>query len=238
MNTLNLLYKTQFDINDDIHIMIPTVGDVIDNEDDYYGIVSALTAMPIDMMVQLDDVGIDFSEIDEYELFLLLFGGLKTQDTSMVFGSLDLSKFEPAINEQSGQVVLVDREHDIVIDKLMHNRIANTLRRLHHLEKDIRKPGNDEAKKYMIEKARKKQQRNKNRSQESQLESLIVAMVNAEQFKYDFEGVRRLSIYCFNESVRQIIKKVDYDNKMHGIYAGTISVKDLNKDELNWLNNK
>lgn len=238
MKTLNLLYKTQFDVNEDIHIMIPTVGEVIDNEDDYYGAVSALTAMPIDMMVQLNDIGIDFSKIDDYELFLLLFGGLKTQDTSMVFGDLDLSKFEPAMNEKNGQVVLIDREHDIIIDKLTHDRIATVLRRLHHIEKDIRKPGNEEAKEYMIEKARKKQQRNKKRTQESQLESLIVAMVNAEQFKYDFESVRRLSIYAFNESVRQIIKKVDYDNKMHGIYAGTISVKDLNKDELNWLNNK
>ena len=238
MKTLNLLYKTQFDVNEDIHIMIPTVGEVIDNEDDYYGAVSALTAMPIDMMVQLNDIGIDFSKIDDYKLFLLLFGGLKTQDTSMVFGDLDLSKFEPAMNEKNGQVVLIDREHDIIIDKLTHDRIATVLRRLHHIEKDIRKPGNEEAKEYMIEKARKKQQRNKKRTQESQLESLIVAMVNTEQFKYDFDGVRRLSIYAFNESVRQIIKKVDYDNKMHGIYAGTISVKDLNKDELNWLNNK
>lgn len=238
MKTLNLLYKTQIDVNDSIHIMIPTVGEVVDNEDEYYGVVSALTAMPIDMMVQLDDMGIDFSVINEYELFLMLFGGLKEQDTSLVFGTLDLSKFAPALNEQNGQVVLVDREHDIVIDRLIHNRIATILRNLHHIEKDIHKPGNEEGKRYMIEKARKKQKRDRNRTQESQLESLIVAMVNAEQFKYDFDTVRDLSIYRFNESVRQIIKKVDYDNKMHGIYAGTISVKDLKTDELNWLNNK
>lgn len=238
MKTLNLLYKTQVDINDAIHIMIPTVGEVIDNEDEYYGIVSALTAMPIDMMVQLDDAGIDFSKINDYELFLLLFGGLKNNNTSIVFGDLDLSKFEPAANEENGQIVLIDRKNDIVIDRVVQNKIATVLRRLHHIEKDNRTPGNEEARKYMIEKARKKQNRNKNRTQESQLESLIVAMVNTEQFKYDFESVKQLSIYCFNESVRQIIKKVDYDNKMHGIYAGTISVKDLNKDDLNWLNNK
>ena len=238
MKTLNLLYKTQIDINDAIHIRIPTVGEVLDDEDGYYGLVQVLTAMPIDMMVQLDDIGIDFSKIDDYELFIMLFGGLRSQDTSMVFGDLDLSKFEPAKNEQNGQVVLIDREHDIVIDKLIHDKIATVLRRLHHLEKDIRKPGNDEAKRYMIEKARVKQRRERNRSHESQIESLIVAMVNTEQFKYNFEEVRGLSIYSFNESVRQIIKKVAYDNKMHGVYAGTVSVKDLNKDELNWLNNK
>ena len=44
--------------------------------------------------------------------------------------------------------------------------------------------------------------------------------------------------YQFNESVRQIIKKIDYDNKMHGIYAGTVSAKDLSQDDWNWLTHK
>ena len=90
----------------------------------------------------------------------------------------------------------------------------------------------------MLEKARKKMKRRQNRAEDSQLESLIIAMVNTEQFKYDFEGTLELSIYQFNESVRQIIKKVDYDNRMYGIYAGTVSAKDLSPDDLNWLTHK
>ena len=78
----------------------------------------------------------------------------------------------------------------------------------------------------------------KNVKEDSQLESLIIAMVSTEQFKYNFEEVKKLTIYQFNESVRQIIKKVEYDNRMHGIYSGTINAKDLNKDDLNWLTHK
>ena len=126
----------------------------------------------------------------------------------------------------------------VVIDRALHGRIADALRKIHHLEKDNRKPANGEAKEYMIERARKKLRRQKNRMIDSQLESLIVAVVNTEQFHYGFEGTRELSIYQFNESVRQIIKKIDYDNKMHGIYAGTVSAKDLSQDELNWLTHK
>ena len=59
-----------------------------------------------------------------------------------------------------------------------------------------------------------------------------------KQYKYDFEGTRELSIYQFNESVRQIIKKVDYDNKMFGIYTGNINAKEIPQDELNWLIHK
>lgn len=50
--------------------------------------------------------------------------------------------------------------------------------------------------------------------------------------------ILELSIYQFNESVRQIIKKIDYDNKMYGVYAGTVSAKDLSQDDLNWLTHK
>lgn len=238
MSTVNLLYQRQFRINDSISVTIPTVGQVIDDEDSYYGLVSILTAMPIDLIAQLDDAGIDFTSVNSYDIFLMMFNGLKTQDTSLVFGDLDLTKFQIAMNEQNGNIVLVDPEKDIVIDRLIHSKIADVLRRIHNLDKNRRKPANEEAKEYMLKRAREKYNRHKNKKEESQLESLIVSMVNTEQFKYNFDTVRDLSIYQFNESVRQIIKKVDYEHRMSGVYAGTISVKDLSQDDLNWLSHK
>lgn len=238
MPTQNLLYKKQYAINDSISIVIPSVGQILDDEDGYYGLVSILTAMPVDLMVQLDDAGIDFTSINEYELFLLMFDGLKSQNTSLVFGDLDLSKFKMAVNEQNGNIVLLDEEHDITIDRVIHSQIAGVLRKIHHLEKNRRKPANIEAKEYMLKRARDKMKRHRNRKEASQLESLIIAMVNTEQYKYDFEGTRELSIYQFNESVRQVIKKVDYDNRMYGVYAGTVNAKDLSQDDLNWLTHK
>lgn len=238
MPTINLLFQKQYKINDKISILIPTVGEIIDNEEEYYNVVSVIAAMPIDLMSQLDDVGIDFTAINEFDLFLILFESLKTKNTKLIFGDLDLTKFEMAVSEENGSVVLLDKEDDIVIDKAVHNKIATVLRSIHHIEKDVRKPANEEAKKYMIKRAREKLKRRHNRAEESQLEKLIVAMVNSEQYKYDFEGTRELSIYQFNESVRQIIKKVDYEHKMFGVYTGNINAKELPQEDLNWLIHK
>lgn len=238
MSAVNLLYTKRYAINDSIQIVIPTVGEIIDNEDEYYGMVSIITAMPIDFMVQLDDAGIDYTDINEYELFLLMFPGLAAQDTHLIFGELNLAQFEPTVNQQNGIVVLRDNKNNITIDRAIHGQIAAVLRKIHHLEKNRRKPANKEAKEYMLKRAREKMRRNKNHKQESQLESQIIAMVNAEQYKYNFEETRELSIYQFNESVRQVIKKNNYNNLMHGIYAGTVSSKDLSHDDLDWLNNK
>lgn len=236
--TRNFLYKRSIPINDKIGVCVPTVGEIIANEDDYYSMVSLFTAMPIDYMVALEDAGIDFTSINEWQMFLIFFAGIKGRDLHLILGDLDLSKFDVGVSEDNGDVVLLDTENDIRIDREVHGKIANALRKIHHLEKNRRKPANDDAKQYMLERARKKMKRKQGRVEDSQLEPLIIAMVNTEQFKYDFEGTLELSIYQFNESVRQIIKKVDYDNRMYGIYAGTVSAKDLSPDDLNWLTHK
>ena len=235
MPTINLLYQKQYSINDKIHIVIPTVGEILSDEDRYYSMVSMLTSMPIDLMVELDDAGIDYTEINEYELFLILFSSLRQMDASLIFGDMDLSKFILTESEQNGKPMLYDEENNIQIDRAIHGQIAATLRKIHHLEKNRRKPANDEAKKYMLKRAREKAKRRRNKKDFSQLESLIIAMVNTEQYKYDFESTLGLTIYQFNESVRQIIKKVDYEHRMSGIYAGTVDPKGMRQEDLNWL---
>jgi hypothetical protein len=99
----------------------------------------------------------------------------------------------------------------------------------------VRKPANKEARDYMLEIARRKAKRAATRKEKSQLEMSIVALVNSSEFKYDFKSVRELTIYQFNESLRQVIKRVDYDKYMFGVYSGTISAKDMSKEDLNWL---
>lgn len=238
MATVNLLYKDKFKVNDKISVVIPTVGDIIECEDDYYSIISFFTSMPIDMIAPLDEAGIDFTTINEWDLFVLLFGSIREMDTHLILGDIDLKKFEVGVNTKNGNIELRNEEDGIVIDRAIHDRIATVLRTIHQLEKNHRRPGNEEAKAYLIKRAREKARRHKNRKRESQLEPLIVAMVNTEQYKYDFESTRSLSIYQFNKSVRQVIKKTDYDNLMHGVYAGTINAKEVSPDKLNWLSSK
>lgn len=236
MSVLNLLYQDSIRVTDKLSISIPTVGEILDNENAYYTLVSMLTAMPIDYMVLLDDMGLDFSVMTEYELFLNLFPYIKNmKESNLIFGELDLSKFQLAKNTDDGSIAYVDTTNDIIIDKRTHALISSTLRKIHNLKKDVRKPANIEAKEYMLEVARRKAKRRATTTEKSQIESLIVALVNSQEFKYDFRTVRDITIYQFNESVRQVIKRVDYGNRMYGIYTGTIKPNDMSKDDLNWL---
>ena len=238
MATYHLLYKDFIPVGDRIKVRIPKLREIIEKEDEYFGMVSIFTATPYDFMAELDDIGIDFTELNEFDLFMLLSMGLAESDTSLLFEDLDFSLFERAVNEQNGNLVLIDREHDIVIDRGVLAEIAMALRKIHHIEPSRKKPGNEEAKKYMIERARKKRARNRKRNAASQLEQLIVALVNTEQFKYNYESVLDLSVYQFNESVAQVVTKIDYDNRMRGVYAGTVDIKHMSQDDLTWLSHK
>lgn len=233
-----LLYADHIKINDAISIQIPKVGDVWDNEDDYFGAVTSIISTPYDMMVQLDEAGIDFTTISTFELFCRMFSRLQEMDTSLVFGDLDLTKFELAVNRKTNELVLIDEEEGIVIDRAIHEDISNNIKRILQINKPVKKPGNEEGKKYMIRIAKmnlRKQKRLLEKKDTSQLEDIIVSLVNTPEFPYTFETVRDISIYQLYLSLNQISHKIKYDNTMHGYYAGTIKFEDISLTDRTWI---
>lgn len=230
-----LLYANEYAINDHISIRIPKVGDILDNEDKYYDIVCSIIATPYEMMVQLDDNGIDFTAINAFELFCIMFKHLKEIDTSMVFGDLNLSDFQYAKNEENENLVLWNPKTDVVIDRAIHDMICTFLRKMLYMPKSDKAPGNEEARKYMIERARIKQKRKKKKKKDSQLEKLIISLVNTAEFPYNYETVRDLTIYQFYASLKQISQKIRFDNAMIGCYAGTVKFDDLSQEEKTWI---
>lgn len=233
-----LLYADHVRINDAISVRIPTVGEVCDHEDDYFTAVSTIVSTPYDMMVQLDDAGIDFTKIDAFELFCLMFGNLLAVDTSLVFGDLDLSRFKTAQNRETGAIALVDEARNLVIDKPIHDQIARTVRRILKMQKNDKQPGNEEGRRYMIKIARMNQRkaRRKAKNRETtQMEDLIIGLVNTGEFPYDYESVRDISIYQFYSSLNQVAHKIKYDKTMIGYFAGTVRSEDLKPEDKTWL---
>lgn len=231
------LYETKHKINDFITIRVPTIKDIIENEDDYYGNVALIVATPYDMMVQLDDMKIDFTQINEWDLFLLLFNELRTRDLSLIFDGLNLRDFVTAENKQNGNIILVNPKTGVKIDRAIHDQICRYLRKTLRLQKNDKRPANEEARKFLIERTRTKLKRRRKQLVESQIEKYIVALVNTSEFPYTYESVLGLTINQFYASLHQIVKKVKYDKLMIGCYAGTVNMKELDQNELNWISN-
>lgn len=236
-NKKSLLKLSSVEVVPNLTVRIPTVGEILEDEFHYYNIVSSLTAVPFQYMVQLDDMGIDYTAITEYELFSMLFLGYIQSDLSILFGDLDVSDFKHQTIDN--RMVIISNKNDIVIDEYVYNKLADTIRKINLFDKVNSKPGNEHMKKYLLEKERKKLKRNAKKPKEAYLEKLVVALVNNSDFPYDYESCMNLSIYNFNQSFKQIQHKITFDNTMLGIYSGTVDTsKMINKDALSWISTK
>lgn len=238
-NKKSLLNLSSVNIPDTkLTIRIPTVGEVLEDEFTYYNIASSLTASPFQYMVQLDDMGIDFTTITDYELFKMLFLMHTSSDMSILFGNLDMSDFGMYKNKNE-EIFIYSPKNQIEINEKVYNDLVGIIRKINLFEKVKYKPGNETARKYLLEKERKKQRRNIHKKQEPYLEKLVIALVNTSEFPYDYDSCMDLSIYRFNQSFKQIQHKIAFDNTMIGVYAGTVDVSRLSdKDTLSWIPNK
>lgn len=230
---------TSVEILPNFSVRIPTVREILENEEMYYSIVSSLTATPFQYMVQLDDMGIDYTEVTDFELFKILFLMYTKSDLSILFGNLKTSDFNLYLNQQDNQKIIYSPSNNIIINETVYNDLADTIRKINLFEKVKSKPGNESARKYLLEKERKKQKRNAKKQNEPYLENMVIALVNTNEFPYNYDTCMDLSIYKFNQSFKQIQHKIAFDNTMIGVYAGTVDTSKLNnKDTLSWIQNK
>ena len=197
-NKTSLLKLSEIEITPKISIRIPTVGEVLDNEQAYYNLASSLTSSPFSFMVQLADMGRDYTQISDWELFMLLFRSYVIQQRevlqeilneeqlhkigkmdktecvdyieglpeikqlreatgiNMVFGNLSIFGFDVVTDKKDGERCLYNPWTDTEINRVVYIDIANTIRKINLFERNKNKPGNEAAKKYLLEKERRR----------------------------------------------------------------------------------
>jgi hypothetical protein len=234
----NLLRISDYPINDKISVHVPTVDEIFEFGDQkYYSMVQSLVSTPFDLMVELDDIGIDYESISDYQLFVLMIESLAIgqENTSILFNGLDLKNFRESISPQNKERILYDAKHDIVIDQMIALEICNAIRKIHFWDAPQGHAGNAEAKQYLIQRNRMKKKRLAKKPYKSFLENIIISLVNTEEFKYDYETVMNLSVYKLNASWRQIQKKKNWEQTMNGAYFGTVDLSKINLEKISWL---
>lgn len=231
MENKNWLENKSVCILSNLSIRLPTVREILKNEQDYYNLIYTLTSTPYSYMVQLDKMGCDYTKISEYELFILIFNSLKDTDLSILFGDLNTSGFE-VIKDGEDKPVLYNPISDIVINKEIAEKITTTIRTINSLEKSTEKPGNAEAANFILDRKKKEFERARKKKYVPYLKNCIVALVNNQGFKYNYETSMDLTIYQLNESLRQIKHQLVFDKTMTGIYTGMIDRKSISDESI------
>ena len=234
VDDLKLYIGDDFVINDHIKIFQPTIRKIAEfGEREFFSIVHTVTAIPSDMKSQLWDMGLDWMEVEDFELFMMLAQTLTPERTFILFGDLDFSKLRPFRNNQNGDIVLADKETGVIIDKMIYLRIVSYLRKAFNITPKVERAKNKMTKKILIEEDRKKIEFNKNKPFKSFLLPLI-SSVKVRQ-GYTKEYVLNMGYVEFMNDVARLQVIHNADHLLSAVYAGTIDMKKINKAELNWM---
>ena len=221
-------------INDKITIHQPTLNEICDfGEEKYFSFISTMTAIPVDYILQLENIGIKYEDLSDFDMFIMTAKSIQQNDSCLLFGDIDFSKFELFKNNENQQVVLIDKENDIIIDRYIYTLIVDYIRKANNIKRNNVICGNKAMRNYLLMKAEK---RLKNKqSFRSVLKPLISAMINTKEFKYGHNEVWNMKINAFMDSIQRIQLIKNFEQTMQGIYAGNLDVKKISKSQLNWL---
>ena len=240
-NAIDLIGAKTYTVGD-IIINIPTVRQLRTNSKDitqYWKDFGLFMKIPDEMANELDDIGIDFSLISEYDLFVILF--LIHKKFSVIentepaectlFANLNLFDLDVQGN------VLVDKTGKTVINEEIYKEISDVLCSIICYDKPKKmKWGNEFAKKMWIERSREKKEKahkramlqlaeGKQENHSNMLGGIMLRLVCSGRFPYTFETIQDITVYELFWSLRQLDKDYQVDHLLNTQLVGN----DLNK---------
>lgn len=232
-----------FRINDYITVFNPTLEEIaLFGEDAYWQLLHLLTRKPYDIAVELDEQGIDYQSIDEYDLFYMTAGKIPAEMSCILLGRLDLTKYIQKLNPENEQLILYNPEDDTVIDRALYCQILGYLRYIHFISDKVEYDvGNGTAKKFFLDRMRRKRKKHMKdialgkSEQESHLYTMASYLINNRNFKYDYGSIKKIKLSQLYESFYRILKDYNISNINTGIYSGTIDKSKLNSEDIDIL---
>ena len=233
---ISLLGRRTYKISDRVTVNIPTVGTTrgenIEDESSFWSEISLFTVTPDDMPIELDKLGINFTKMSNYSLFVFLFSSQREEKLSgsandQLFADLNLWQLE--LKEFQGRYILVDNDMNIVIDEEIYNKISGLIMFVLGREKPKRlKFAGENTRKSWIRKEKRKREiaiekakRNKDKDpSRSVLDGILLRLVCNANFPYDFETINNVTLFDLLYSLKQIEKDSSVTDLMQARLVG------------------
>ena len=243
VDELKLYNGLPIQITDKILMKVPTLGQICEfGDNNYFSFVQTFTATPMDenMIVFLTDIGIDFNNISNFELFMLL-TRIMPKGSELLFDNIDFFKFEPKTTDD--EIPYLENSDGVIINEGIYNLMLANMRAINNVPiPKITKVKDDPVQKQMaIEDARNQLESRKRKAMfkpsGSALMPIVSSMVNSAGFKHNEKTVFDMNIYAFWDSVNRISAIKNADNLYRGLYSGWLDFKSNPslKKEMDWM---
>lgn len=241
VDELKLYMSEDIKIANGIVLKCPKIKDIAEyGESAYFAMASTICATPSSMMVQLDDMKLNYMKIKDFELFMMLSQSLKPEATRLLLGDLDLSKFKPHQVGDTEEVILVHEdtkndENPIVISPIIYEVLTTYIRKMHGFKKEVKKAGNEITRKMLIRLARQDAEMAKNKPRESFLRPVISA-VKCRQ-GYEMGYIKQMGIFELMDDLSRLNVIINADAALNGMFCGMVDSRKMDKTVLNWTRN-
>lgn len=235
VDSIFLYFGDDYVINDKIKLSQPTIGDVVSyGEASYFSMIYQLCAIPSDVKSILwDQMGIDWTQIEDFELFTLFSQTMTPDRTGIIFGDLDFSKMKPYKHPQNDEIVLADKESGIIIDKLIYMRMMTFLRKLHNITPKPERAKGKRARQAMIDEDRRNRELNKDKPFRSYLLPLISSIKVKQGYTRDY--IRNMGLFEFFDDISRAQVIDSANHLLNGAYSGMADLSKVPKEQFNWM---
>lgn len=151
----------------------------------------------------------------------------------LILKDIDLCDFVPCTDKTNDQIILYDAKHDITIDRVVYTRMVDAVRKIHGLKRNNEVPANERTKLDLIEDARDEAMMAANKP----YKSIIKPLVSALSVKCGMLGDDRIwnmPVNMFFDSIKRANKIQDSQLLLQGAYSGFASLKDVDRNRLDW----
>lgn len=233
---LSLYRGDSYKVTDKLIVHQPTLGEICDiGENEYLKTLGMVLAHPFEMIVQLDKMGIDFTEISEFELFAMLCKSFTGTAITLLFDDVDFSSMCTYTLKDTNEMILANKD-GVIINQYNYKMMCAFLRTIHNFSTPkYQTIANEYSKKMAIEEAYDNlRYASTKKKSKSLFMPLVSSLVNYSGFKYDSSSVWNLKMYQFFDAVKRIQA---YENASHqyiGLYMGSIDFNKI-KQDLDWM---
>ena len=246
-------------INPKVIVLQPTLNEIIDfGEQRYFSAIHTLTSVGADLKWQLWDLGIDYTEIEDYDLFVkiicqILSGKRKQYEDmteeeqdklseeerldylinpmQLILKDFDFADFIPCIMKENNQVVLYNQKEDLTIGRATYSQIVDAVRRMHGFKRNNEMPANERTKMDLIEDARDDAMAASKKPYKSALLPLI-STLEVVSGHFGDDAIFNMKIGRLFYDIKRLGKVRDADLLLEGAYSGFASLKGVDKNRL------
>lgn len=254
ISLLQLYFGDPYQVSDKILVYQPTIGGILEydkkfGESEFWSMLNVFIGNTTSYRLLLWDMGIDWNEISDFQLFSLLIKTLKVENTEILFGDLDLSSFDAYMkqipnedesdneeeSEPKQEMILWNPELDIEINEDIYKNIALYIRTMFNIFPKVEKAKGKTTKKWIIEEDRMNLTNAKKEDATSTFLPLIESCCCHAGFKYKKNELREVGIYEFMRSVQRLQVYESTTALLKGMYSGFIDTKGIDKEEFDFM---